>query len=904
MQKYIINQSKISSKLIKSLNGLKFDQYTNQLIGLEENIDDLLELKDGSDVLVPVFFNKGLEGNYSIESSFIKENLLTPSFKNLNFYYIYFYDGTLINFKALIDFSNGSSGVECNEMNSLIFDSSISQKSMLEQFSNKIMCEDSSRIFFKIFLNLTYSGTENPNIELLVLEKLDKLDQQLEEIRLTPFFLRTNSISYRLINPFVVLSKSIIERIISFKNLFINKSTNYSKRKLARKIKDERIDKFLKISTKKIDNKTILLVKDEDPKLSIVIPVYGKLDFLARCLHSIQEAKINIAYEVIVVDDLGPQKVSNKFNANKNGFILLENEANLGFTGTCNAGALIAKGEYICFLNSDTIVTDLWADNLLNGFSLADNVGIVGSKLIYEDGSLQEAGGIIFSNGDAANIGKNKESDSSWYKYFKDVDYVSGAALAILKEDFDKLGGFDDRFSPAYYEDTSLCMDVRHKLNKRVTVNPLSIVIHHEGATNGKDENAGFKKFMSINKRKFIEKHAKELRSYGLSFENIARDRDKYLKGNVLIIDQCIPTPKEDSGSKDMDNILRALIAQNMRPHLFALSNRGETSEAFGYYEKGVHCVFGKENISFEKFFKENHSLFTSIIISRVNSYEEVHKVINKYAPDTKKIFYTVDLHHVRLETESNITNNAEIRRLAKRTELAEIQAIEETHNTVVLSENEKKYLIDKYDISSDKILVWPLIRNEFESLEEYKKTINPKDIIFIGGYRHTPNIEAVKLLKDEIVPRAVEIFKNAGMEFPGIKLYGSSPTEFINSINERHIKYMGFIDLESDAFKNARMSVAPLPFGAGLKGKTLSSLIYKTPIVGTSFAFEGFDETNNNIMLESSLDPNDFAQKIFDCYKQYDHIPDKEWDDLLLKLDNQFSYKSFLHKIKNDLEL
>jgi len=80
MQKYIINQSKISSKLIKSLNGLKFDQYTNQLIGLEENIDDLLELKDGSDVLVPVFFNNGLEGNYSIESSFIKENLFTTSF--------------------------------------------------------------------------------------------------------------------------------------------------------------------------------------------------------------------------------------------------------------------------------------------------------------------------------------------------------------------------------------------------------------------------------------------------------------------------------------------------------------------------------------------------------------------------------------------------------------------------------------------------------------------------------------------------------------------------------------------------------------------------------------------------------------------------------------------------------
>ena len=68
-----------------------------------------------------------------------------------------------------------------------------------------------------------------------------------------------------------------------------------------------------------------------------------------------------------------------------------------------------------------------------------------------------------------------------------------------------------------------------------------------------------------------------------------------------------------------MDNILRALLNQNYRPHLFALSNRGETPETYGYYEKGVHCIFGQENISFKEFFNKYHSLFSLIIISRVN---------------------------------------------------------------------------------------------------------------------------------------------------------------------------------------------------------------------------------------------------------------------------------------------
>ena len=128
---------------------------------------------------------------------------------------------------------------------------------------------------------------------------------------------------------------------------------------------------------------------------------------------------------------------------------------------------------------------------LINGFKLAKNIGIVGSRLLYDDGSLQEAGGIVFSNGDAANIGKNEDSDSSWFKYFKDVDYVSGAALTITKNDFKKLEGFDKRFTPAYYEDTSLCLDMRHKLKKKLLYLPIVYSIASCNiATNGTDENS------------------------------------------------------------------------------------------------------------------------------------------------------------------------------------------------------------------------------------------------------------------------------------------------------------------------------------------------------------------------------------------------------------------------------
>jgi GT2 family glycosyltransferase len=774
---------------------------------------------------------------------------------------------------------------------------------MLILFSNIFLNSQSTQKFFQVFNSLRKSGNSYPNYNFLTLEKLDHINQQFVSFRNLPHYFRTHSIGYRITNPIIGLLRNFKSKTLNLSNKIITKSKNFNNRVRYVEVPNPVLDKFLKIAKKKIDPKLIHINNSSSPELSIIIPVYGKLDFLARCLHSIQKAKTELKYEVILVDDLGPDLVEKFFSEKKNGIKIYKNSKNVGFTNTCNQGAKIANGKYLCFLNSDTIVTDNWSDSLLNGFKLAKNVGIVGPRLIFEDGTLQESGGIVFSNGDAANIGRNESTDNSWFKYFKDVDYVSGAALTISSVDFKKIGGFDKRFTPAYYEDTSLCLDIRHKLKKRVVVNPLSSVIHHEGATNGVDESSGFKKFMPINKEKFVEKHIVDLSKYGESFANIWWDRDKYIKGNVLIIDQCIPTPNEDSGSKDMDNILRGLLNQNYRPHFFALSNRGETPESYGYYEKGVHCVFGKDMLQFKEFFQKYNSLYSLIIISRVNSHQEVYETIDTYAPLTKKIFYTVDLHHVRLEAEYNQSKSLDVLKEARKTKIQEIQAIAETDKTIVLSQKEKNYLINSHGIEPSKISIWPLIRSEFENIDSFTKNENPKNISFIGGFRHTPNIEAVKILEKQILPTTKEIFEKNGIEFPKVKVYGSNPDQYIKNLNNDLISYEGFIENEEDAFKNSKISIAPIPFGSGLKGKTLSSLLYKTPIVGTSFAFEGFHENYKNIMFESSLDAEDFSQKIYNAYISADDLQPSDWNKIIEDLSKTFSYSSFVKILKKDIK-
>lgn len=895
IKKYIISCENLSKDLIESFSIL--NKNSIELESLDLTYDEIANLKEGSDVLIPIFFNRGINGEYSFQSDYKEFATQLTSIK-INFFFVVFFEDNYFKYDTLNNFIFNNDNIL--NLQELIQDCSLTQKSLLSEFSNKLLCVEDFLSFIEIFSGTSHSGNSNPNYEYLHLQKLDKIDQQLEVLRNLPYFLRTNSIIFRTLTPILTITRKAYNKIKLNKEKFKSKLNNLKKKSLYRELPNPALKKFFDIVNLKVHQKDILINKEDAPHLSIIIPVYGKLDYLYRCLYSISIAKTKIKYEVIVVDDCGPKRVSKKLNVDTGGGILIHtNPSNLGFTNSCNNGAKLARGKYLCFLNSDTIVTDNWADNLINSFKLAKNVGIAGTKLLYEDGSLQEAGGIVFSNGDAANIGKNEPADDSWYKYFKDVDYVSGAALAILKKDFDSLGGFDKRFTPAYYEDTSLCLDVRHKLKKRVVVNPLSLVIHHEGATNGKDESKGFKKFLPINRKKFIEKHSKDLKDYGESFANIWWDRDKYIKGNVLIIDQCIPTPKQDSGSKDMDNILRALLNQNYRPHIFALSNRGETPESYGYYEKGVHCVFGKDNLSFVEFYKKYYSLFSLVIISRVNSYEEVSNVIDKYTPNIKTIFYTVDLHHVRMEAEYERTKSLELQKKSNITKIKEIQAINKCTKSIVLSPKEKNYLINNHGISPEKILEWPLIRSEFEKLNEYKKIKNPRDIIFIGGYRHSPNIEAVRLLENKILPELIHVFEKNNLEFPGIKLYGSQPTSYIKNLENRNLKYVGFIENEADAFAKAKISIAPIPFGAGLKGKTLSSLIYRTPIVGSAYACEGFNNNFPEVLVNSSLDPEEFALNVYKTYLRADKI--EYWDLVVQDLNNRFSYNAFLTKMQKD---
>ena len=264
---------------------------------------------------------------------------------------------------------------------------------------------------------------------------------------------------------------------------------------------------------------------DDEPQVSVIIPVYGKLPYTLACLRSIARHLPHASCEIIVVDDASADGSVDTL-ARIEGLHLVVNPHNLGFVGSCNAGAAAARGQYLFFLNNDTQVTPGWLDALLECFADEAGCGIAGSRLTYPDGRLQEAGGVVYANGEAWNYGRFEARNDPRFLYRRDVDYITGAALMIEATLFRSIGGFDSRYAPAYCEDMDLAFAVR-AAGRRVVYQPTSVIVHCEGISAGTDPFSGMKQYQGINRAKFTEKWSHQLASQPANGTPVERAIDR-----------------------------------------------------------------------------------------------------------------------------------------------------------------------------------------------------------------------------------------------------------------------------------------------------------------------------------------------------------------------------------------
>ncbi len=245
------------------------------------------------------------------------------------------------------------------------------------------------------------------------------------------------------------------------------------------------------------------------PVISICIVTWNGLALLKKCVTSIFENTNYPNYKILVYSNActdGTIDYLKKLAVENKRVLPIFSKTNEVFVLPNNKMMKLFPTNEVILLNNDTQVKPNWLIELHRAAYANKSIGIAGSKVLYPDGRLQEFGAILYEQGHGQNIGKGDDPEKAAYQTPNLVGYVSGCAMYIKRSTIEKIGVFDEQFHPCYYEDSDYCYTAaENKLQTIVT--PHSQIYHEEGATAGQDTNTGFKRYQTVNRAKFIQKH-------------------------------------------------------------------------------------------------------------------------------------------------------------------------------------------------------------------------------------------------------------------------------------------------------------------------------------------------------------------------------------------------------------
>jgi GT2 family glycosyltransferase/glycosyltransferase involved in cell wall biosynthesis len=605
----------------------------------------------------------------------------------------------------------------------------------------------------------------------------------------------------------------------------------------------------------------IVLPEHDMPEVSVIIPVYGKFAYTYQCLASIAKALPRASIEVIVVDDCSPDETIFTASVVGGGIRYLRAPRNGGFIASCNLGAAAARGAQLLFLNNDTEVQEGWVDALLDTFREMPEAGLVGSKLLFPDGRVQEAGGIIWRLGDGWNYGRNAEASDPRISYLREVDYVSGAAIMVPKALFEGLGGFDTHYTPAYYEDTDLAFRIR-AAGKRVYYQPRSAVVHHEGVTSGTDvKGTGAKRYQLVNGRKFFDRWRGVLASHRLNGQEPELEKERQVRRRILFIDETTPTPQEDAGSVAALSHMRAMQRLGAKVTFVPADNMAHLGAITEHLQGvGIEVLHAPWYWSAEEVVRKRGAEFDAVYLHRFVNAFKYAGVMRAAMPHAKLIYSVADLHHLRLEREAAVTASPEIAEKAAAVKAREIAALAAVDQVIVHSAHEGAYLADL--VAPERLNVIPWVVPTAPPKTGFAER---RDVVFLGGYRHPPNVDAVNFFVGEVMPILRQLVPGIGL-----RIAGSHMPDSFHDLAAADVVLDGFIpDLDS-YFADVRLMVAPLRYGAGVKGKVLDSLARGLPCVATSVAAEGMGLADG-VEIAIADSPRAIAEAIAWLYQDED---------------------------------
>lgn len=587
------------------------------------------------------------------------------------------------------------------------------------------------------------------------------------------------------------------------------------------------------------------------PVVSIVIPTFNQSHCTYLALEALLSTRSEVPFEVVIVDNASSDDTRALLSRLDNVTVEL-NPTNTGFGAASTAGARLGRGEFICFLNNDTVPAPEWLDALVQTARTYPRCGAVGAKLVHGDGRLQEAGSIIWQDGSALGCGRGTDPQDPSNTYLREVDYCSAACLLVPRKLFLRLGAFDECYAPAYYEDTDLCMAIR-KAGFCVVYQPLATVFHLEFGSSGA---ARAIELQLQNRKKFVAKWRKDLRSHCAPLQRTFFARDRRPGKRILVVDDRIPHMSAGSGFPRLAAMLRILVNEGYVVTFLPRTNPARIEpETTELQQLGIEVLHGVKDI--RAALHQRAGLFDAAIVSRPHN-TPVIKTVQECNPDAAIIYDAEAVCAFREARQAEIEGKPMTKDEVNARIHAELDLMKSADVVLAVSKSECR-TIRNYN-SDIPVELWGDAVQVHPAPQGFKAR---RDLLFVGHLGTPPNADSLIHFSRQVLPK---VRASLGCR---LVVVGSNPPPalFQSGVDLDSLQLTGYIEDLVPVYGRCRVFVGPHRFAAGVPRKVIDAMAQGVPCVITEL-LAGQLGVTDDVEALVARNVEDFAEKIQRLYR------------------------------------
>ena len=636
------------------------------------------------------------------------------------------------------------------------------------------------------------------------------------------------------------------------------------------------------------------------PVISIILVLYNRAELTLSCLHSLLHQNF-ASLEVIIVDNNSSDRTHELLKKVKGAKIII-NQENKHFLLAANQASKVATGKYLLFLNNDAQILGDSLNAAVETIDSEPNIGAVGGKIILPDGTLQEAGSIIWQDGSCLGYGRGDNPEAFQYMFKREVDYCSGAFLLTPRELFEKLGRFDTTYQPAYYEETDYCVKI-HKAGQKIVYDPNVTILHYEFASSETSDRAIA--LQKKNQQNFINQHQDWLQSQSAPDLNCVLFASNRQHGNsngqrILFIDDRIPHPYLGSGYTRGHKILKIMteLGHSVTFYPTDLSYYETWQATYQDLPQTIEMAVGYGLQNLEEFLQSRPDYYDIIFVSRPHNMNHLNHILQQNNRLIKsKIIYDAEALYCLRDFAQKELQGIKLSEDAKEKAIADELKLAKKSNLIIsVSELEREKFLE-YGYERVEVLGHSLQVNPTPKTFKQRQ-----DILFVGAVYelNSPNADSILWFSQDIFP----LIQQQSQSEINLLLVGNNEVkelqERILALNNPQIKLLGKVDNLFDLYNSSRLFIAPTRFSAGIPHKVHEASAYGLPVV-TTLAIANQLQWNRQTDILVGDNARDFAKQCTRLYQKR-NLWQTIRDNALKQVSDGCSPEYFKSKIKEIL--